>query len=125
VTTVGDHHLAGMDALLPLALLTAAAGLVWNFIADRRAAERATLLARRACEEAGVLWLDQNVQVVRKRLARDRNGILSWRRDFDFEFSSTGDERQLGRISLVGLEPVALIGPVPRPPTLFGFPGQR
>jgi len=114
-----------MDALIPLALLTAAVGVVWNFLADRRAAERATGLARRACEEAGVLWLDQNVQVVRKRLARDSRGMLSWRRDFDFEFSSTGDERQLGRVSLVGQEPVALIGPPPRVPTVFGFPGNR
>jgi len=125
VTTIRRHHLTGMDALIPLALLGTAAGLVWNFIADRRAAEQATALARRACEEAGVLWLDQNVQVVRKRLARDSRGTLSWRRDFDFEFSSTGDERQLGRVSLIGLEPVGLVGPPPRPPTVFGFPGSR
>lgn len=114
-----------MDALIPLALLTAVAGVIWNFIADRRAAELATGLARRACEEAGVLWLDQNVQVVRKRLARNSSGMLSWRRDFDFEFSSTGDERQLGRVSLIGVEPVALIGPPPRVQTVFGFPGNR
>lgn len=112
-----------MDALFPLALMLAAAGLVWNFVADRQAAERATALARRACEDAGVLWLDQTAQPVRKRLARNAAGTLSWQRDFDFEFTTTGDERQLGRVSLVGLELVGLVGPPPRVPTVFGFPG--
>ncbi len=73
-----------MDALLPLLIAAAAAALVWNFVADRQAAERATLLARRACEQAGVLWLDQTAQPVRKRLTRNAEGTLSWHRDFDF-----------------------------------------
>lgn len=113
-----------MDTLFPVIIAAVAAALVWNFVADRQAAERATALARRACEEAGVLWLDQTAQRVRKRLTRNAEGTLSWHRDFDFEFTTTGDERQLGRVSLVGRDLVGLVGPPPRVPTVFGFPGS-
>lgn len=113
-----------MDALLPLLAFVAAFAIVWNFVADRQAAERATAIARRACEEAGVLWLDQTAQPVRKRLTRNAEGTLSWQRDFDFEFTTTGNERQLGRVSLVGREVVGLVGPPPKVPTVFGFPGS-
>jgi hypothetical protein len=101
--------------VLPLAILAAAAALGWNWWSDRRSADRATLLARQACEQAGVIWLDQNVQRVRKRLARDDDGRLAWRRDYDFEFTSSGEDRQLGRISLVGLRVVGLVGPAAVP----------
>lgn len=99
-----------MDTLSLLALLAAAA-FAWNWWADRRAADLATHVARRACEQAGVLWLDQNVQRVRKRLTRHENGRLGWQRDFDFEFSTSGEERQFGRVSLLGARVVGLVGP--------------
>lgn len=67
-----------------------------------------------------MLWLDQNVQRVRKRIARNAEGRLSWRRDFDFEFSTTGEERQLGRVSLLGAKVVGLIGPAPAPTVWVG-----
>jgi hypothetical protein len=117
------RHIGTMDALLPLLALLATLAIVWNFVADRQAAEQATTFARRACEEAGVLWLDQTAQPVRKRLARNTEGRLCWRRDFDFEFTTTGNERHLGRVSLVGRDVVGVVGPPPRVPTVFGFPG--
>lgn len=102
------------------ALLLAAAAFAWHWWADRLAADRATLAARRACEQAGVVWLDQNVQRVRKRLARNAEGRLSWRRDYDFEFSTSGEERQLGRVSLLGSDVVGLVGPTPAPTVWVG-----
>lgn len=105
---------------IPLAILAATAAFGWNWWADRRAADRATALARQGCEQAGVLWLDQNVQRIRKRLARDDDGRLAWRRDYDFEFSVSGEERQLGRISLVGLRVVGWVGPTATPLVYVG-----
>lgn len=108
-----------MDAL-SLAILLAAAALAWNWWADRQAAAHATVAARRACEQAGVVWLDQNVQRIRKRLARTAEGRLSWRREYDFEFTTSGEERQLGRVTLVGSQVVGLVGPAPAPTVWVG-----
>lgn len=108
----------GMDALTLLGL-GAAAAFAWNWWADRQAADQATRLARQACEQAGVIWLDQNVQRVRKRLQRGEDGRLGWRRDFDFEFSHSGEERQLGRISLFGKRLLSLVGPERPPPLVY------
>jgi len=112
-----------MDIFAFLTLGTFAA-LFWNWWSDRSAAELAMGYAQKACTDAGVTWLDQNVQRVRKRLDRNSEGRLTWRRDFDFEFSASGDERQIGRVSLVGRNLVGLIGP-DRAPTLYVGGGTR
>ena len=65
--------------LLSFAFLLTAVALAWNWWADRRAADAATRVAQRACQQAGVIWLDQNVQRVRKRLARNDEGRTSRR----------------------------------------------
>ncbi len=106
--------------VLTLAVLLVTALLAWNWWADRQAADRATQVARRACEQAGVVWLDQNAQRVRKRLARSPDGRLSWRRDYDFEFTNSGDDRQLGRVSLIGAKVVGLVGPAVAPTVYTG-----
>lgn len=106
--------------LISLTLLLAAAAIAWNWWADRQATDRATAAARRACEQAGVLWLDQNVQRIRKRLARNAEGLLSWHRDYDFEFTTSGEDRQLGRVSLLGTKVVGVIGPAPAPTVYTG-----
>ena len=106
--------------LLSFGILFAATAIAWNWWADRQAADRATAAARRACEQAGVVWLDQNVQRIRKRLARNAEGRLSWRRDYDFEFTTSGEERQLGRVTLIGAQVVGLVGPAPAPTVWVG-----
>ena len=110
--------------VLSFAFLLAVVALAWNWWADRRAADRATHVAQRACEQAGVIWLDQNVQRVRKRLARNEEGRLGWEREFDFEFSASGQERQLGRVRLLGERVVGLVGP-DRNPLVYVGPGSN
>lgn len=103
---------------LSLILLLLAAALVWGWIADRHAAERATDVARRTCQQAGVVWLDQNAQLVRRRLGRTDQGRLTWERTFEFEYASTLDERQRGRVVLRDNRVVQLLGPQP-PATVY------
>ncbi|KAB2311520.1 DUF3301 domain-containing protein [Betaproteobacteria bacterium SCN2] len=75
---------------------------VW-FVADGlKARETAHAAARRACDEAGVQFLDDTVSQSGMRLARDADGRATLERQFRFEFSATGDDRQQGRVRLVG-----------------------
>lgn len=80
--------------------------------AGRSAAEAAIEYGRRACAQAGVQWLDQSAHQVRLRLRRDRNGRLRWERQFQFEYSSLGEDRHAGLITLLGDELQALVGPL-------------
>jgi len=58
--------------------------------------------AARRCESLGVQLLDQSMVQRRVRLQRDESGRLKLRRYYAFEFSSTGNERYPGTISIQG-----------------------
>lgn len=105
-------------SLLGLSLILLSAALVWGWVSDRQAAEHATAVAMRACKQAGVVWLDQNVQLAKRRLARTDEGRLTWERTFEFEYTAVLDERSLGRITLRGGRVVSLLGPNP-PATVY------
>jgi hypothetical protein len=84
-----------------LALLLLALG-IW-FISDSlKAREAAHAAARKACVEAGVQFLDDTVSQSGLRLARDAEGRVTLERHFRFEFSPTGDDREQGRVRLLG-----------------------
>lgn len=84
-----------------LALLLLALG-VW-FVSDSlKARETAHAAARRACEEAGVQFLDDTVSQSGLRLARNGEGRATLERHYRFEFSPSGDDRQQGRVRLLG-----------------------
>jgi len=100
-----------MFELLITLLLAIPALLFWS--AGRSAAERATDLGRRACERAGVQWLDQTVHQTRLRLRRNTRGRLAWERHFRFEYSTAGRDRHDGMVILVGSELTGLVGPMP------------
>ncbi len=88
-----------MTELLVLLLL----GLLAWFVADGlKAREAAYAAARRACESANVQFLDDTVSQSALRFARDDEGRLALERHFRFEFSTTGDDRQQGRVRLLG-----------------------
>jgi len=80
-----------------------AAGLVAWFVLDSlRARERAVEHGRQACKRGDVQFLDDTVQCVRTRLARNADGQVQVRRHYRFEFSETGNNRRLGRIVMLG-----------------------
>ena len=84
-----------------LVLLLLALG-IW-FISDSlKAREAAHDAARKACLESGVQFLDDTVSQSRLRLARDPEGRVILERHFRFEFTPTGDDRQQGRVRLLG-----------------------
>ena len=88
-----------MVELLVFLLLALA---VWFFFDSLKAREIAHAAARRACEQAQVQFLDDTVSQSALRLARNDEGRLILERHFRFEFSTTGDDREQGRVRLLG-----------------------
>jgi hypothetical protein len=65
--------------------------------------KEATLRAVEAhCSQAGVQLLDGTIFLRRLWVARDRRGQLQLTRVFQFEFTATGDDRNLGWARLLG-----------------------
>ena len=84
---------------LVLAGLAGVAAFWWDGLQKR---ELAIQSARRACEQAGVQFLDETVALKKMTLRRDANQRARVYREFAFEFSSVGDDRQTGRVYLLG-----------------------
>lgn len=94
-------------------MMIAALAVVVFWFAGRRAAETATLVGRRACDRAGVQWLDQSVHLLAMRLRRGPSGLLGVERHYGFEYSTGGEDRHAGRIVLHGVRVQAVAGPMP------------
>ncbi len=73
-----------------------------NWQAQLRARERATAAGRRACERAGVHFLDDTVALQRTRLRRGGRGGLLVVRRYRFEFATDGQVRYGGNVVLAG-----------------------
>ena len=99
--------------LLEFVLMVAALAAVVFWLAGRRAAEMATVVGRRACERAGVQWLDQSVHLLAMRLRRGPGGGIGIERHYGFEYSTGGEDRHAGRIVLLGDRLQAVAGPMP------------
>lgn len=84
---------------------------VWWWSAARAAAEQARQLGRRACEAAGVQWLDESVHGAGMRLRRRQNGWLGLERRFVFDYSEDGHDRHRGQLLLLGGRLVGFSGP--------------
>jgi hypothetical protein len=83
-------------------LLAGLAGLGafwWDGLQKRELALQA---ARRACEQAGVQFLDESVALRKMALRRDANQHARLYREYGFDYSSVGDDRQAGRVYLLG-----------------------
>ena len=88
--------------MIELFVLLLLALAIW-FVSDSlKAREAAHAAARKACDEAGVQFLDDTVSQSTLRLARDTEGRVVLERHFRFEFTPTGDDRQQGRVRLLG-----------------------
>lgn len=83
-----------------LPLLTLAA-LGWSWYHVLRLREHAIAHARRLCEQRGLQLLDDSVSLHRLRLDR-RDGALHVLREYRFETSLGGNDRQAASISLLG-----------------------
>jgi hypothetical protein len=90
-----------MDILSILFMLLLAA-LVWYWLDSLRALEHAREVARRACSDADVQFLDDTVARIALGLMRDETGRRVLRRIYRFEFSETGNSRIEGRVILLG-----------------------
>lgn len=78
--------------------------VVWFWLDSIQAREAAVRAAASACLEEDLQFLDETVVLRRLRLGRDDAGRLRVVREYGFEFSETGDNRQEGCISLLGQE---------------------
>ena len=83
-------------------LLAVLAGLGWFWWDGLQKRELAVKAARRTCEQAGVQFLDDTVALKKMALRRDGNQRARVYREFAFEYSSVGDDRQAGRVYLLG-----------------------
>jgi hypothetical protein len=80
------------------------AALVWLWFDSMRARERALVLGKRSCERDGLIFLDETVECVSLRLARNDEGRVALRRTYSFEFSDTGNNRRNGSVVMLGGE---------------------
>ena len=86
------------EALL-LLLLVGLAWFWWDGLLKREIAMR---VARSVCERAGVQLLDETVAMRRMSLRRDASQQARIYREFAFEYSTVGDDRQAGRVYMLG-----------------------
>ncbi len=96
-----------MDFLDLLFILLVAA-VAWFWLDSLRALETARNAGRRACNGAGVQFLDDTVAATALALDRDARGRLALRRTYRFEFSDTGDNRREGTLVLLGARVISV-----------------
>lgn len=92
------------DSTWQLWALLLVAGLLWFWYDSLRARERAVALGRSACERDRLQFLDDTVECVRTRPARDGEGRMTLKRTYRFEFSDTGNNRRTGSIVMLGAQ---------------------
>lgn len=82
-----------------LALFAAIPWLWWD---SMRARERAVSAGKSACQRDGLQFLDDTVECISLRPARNEAGRLALRRTYRFEFSDNGANRRAGSVSMLG-----------------------
>jgi Protein of unknown function (DUF3301) len=95
-----------------LLLLAAGAWFLWDSL---KAREAANVAIRSACQQHGMMFLDDTVGLASLKPARDEHGHAALRRVYRFEYSETGHNRQPGTITLLGARVLAVAMAVPIP----------
>lgn len=90
-----------MSDLSNLLLLLALSGIVGLWLKLSVARERAIQEARRQCQQHGLQLLDETVGLRGVRLRRI-NGLRMIERCYGFEVSIDGDDREAGRLWMIG-----------------------
>ena len=88
------------EEMLLGALLALAA---WLYYDGMRVREQALRVGRDYCRNVGLQMLDETVSRQRIGLARDDGGQLRIRRNYGFEFTSDGERRYHGEITMLGM----------------------
>ncbi|GAB6140363.1 hypothetical protein JCM14076_10920 [Methylosoma difficile] len=89
-----------MSIPLLLTLVIFLAAIHWN--KAEKIKEIAIKATRDHCHAMQVLMLDDYIAFKCFSFKRGRNGKRQLRRDYSFEFTSTGDDRYNGRITMLG-----------------------
>ncbi|OZG73174.1 hypothetical protein BTA51_11835 [Hahella sp. CCB-MM4] len=84
-----------------LTVIASIGGIWWHGF---KVKERALAAVRKRCEELDLQFLDQNVALRSIKLKRTTSGQARVYRVYGFEFSSTGEERYRGYVTLLGMQ---------------------
>jgi len=84
--------------------LVGLAALGWLWYDSMRARERAVVAGKAACERDRLQFLDETVECISVRPARNAAGHLVLRRMYRFEFSDDGNSRRSGMIVMLSGE---------------------
>ena len=76
--------------------------VAWQWWDGLQKRELALQAAQRACSQADVQFLDSSVSLRKLALRRDENQRARFYREFAFEYSATGEDRQVGRVYMLG-----------------------
>ena len=88
-----------MNNLLIVLVFAAILAFWWDSLGAREVARGA---GRHACEKQDYQFLDESVSLSRIRLRRDVTGRMRFYREYQFEFSPSGDDRRMGMVTLLG-----------------------
>ena len=89
-------------SLSDVLLLFGLCGVAIYVVQSMRVRELALVAARRACRDAGVQLLDETVSIQRLSASRDQRGRWHLWRQYRFEYSVEGLERERGHIIMLG-----------------------
>jgi hypothetical protein len=78
------------------------AAVAWLWLDSIKVREAAVAAARQACLSEGLMLLDDTVAIAGIKPVRNREGRIRLQRNYEFEFSDTGDNRRKGSVVLVG-----------------------
>lgn len=87
---------------MELSILILLAAIIYYWLDSIRAKEIATEHAKKACKKVFLEFLDDTVLMKKVRLRRNSHGQIAIYREYEFEFSSTGEFRYKGRIQQLG-----------------------
>ncbi len=85
-----------------IGILACLALLAWLWHDSMRAREAAVAAGQRACERDRLQFLDETVECVSLRPARDDAGHRTLRRVYRFEFADDGERRRSGSVVTLG-----------------------
>ncbi|MBV1910979.1 MAG: DUF3301 domain-containing protein [Kangiellaceae bacterium] len=73
-------------------------GLVWYWSYSQKIKQLALRASINRCKEAGVQFLDHSVVLHKIRFRKNNAGQWKLMREYRFEFTSTGENRYIGRV---------------------------